>query len=108
LTAGGAVLRISRISEGVEFWIHVTPRASRPAVAGCRDDALRVAVCAPPLDGLANAACVQALAKALGVERRAIALDPRSRGRRKRVRVNGDPDDLSGRLARLAAGGGSD
>jgi hypothetical protein len=102
------VLRISRISEGVAFWIHVTPRASRPAVAGCRDDALRVAVSAPPVSGRANAACVQALARALGVKRGAIALDPRSRGRRKRVRVSGDPDDLAGRLTRLATAGASD
>jgi len=100
------VLTISRIPEGVAFWIHVTPRARRPAVAGCHSDALRVAVTAAPTDGLANTACVLALAEALGVKRGAVELDPKSRGRRKRVRVSGNPDDLSARLDELATAGG--
>jgi uncharacterized protein (TIGR00251 family) len=102
------VLRISRISGGVAFWIHVTPRARRPRVAGCRGDALRVAVAAPPVDGLANAASARALAEALGVKRSEVELDPGSRGRRKRVRVSGDPDDLSRRLETLAAADSSE
>jgi uncharacterized protein (TIGR00251 family) len=107
LTAGGEVLTIGRISEGVAFWIHVTPRARRPAVAGCHGDALRVTVAAPPANGLANAACVRALAEALGVKRSAVELDPGSRGRRKRVQVTGDPDALAARLKALATSSGS-
>jgi hypothetical protein len=102
------VLRISQISGGVAFWIHVIPRAKRPAVGGCRGDALRVAVAAPPADGLANAACVQALAKALRVKRSEVELDPGSKGRRKRVRVMGTPAVLEARLGELAAAKDSD
>jgi uncharacterized protein (TIGR00251 family) len=101
------VLRISQIS-GVAFWIHVIPRAKRPAVGGCRGDALRVAVAAPPADGLANAACVWALAKALRVKRSEVELDPGSKGRRKRVRVMGASAVLEARLGELAAAKGSD
>jgi hypothetical protein len=102
------VLAISRTVDGVAFWIHVTPRARRPAVAGCHGDALRVAVAAAPADGRANAACALALAEALGVKRGAVELDPKSRGRRKRVRVSGNPDDLSARLGELATSSGSE
>ena len=102
------MLTVSETSDGVAFWIHVTPRARRPLVAGCRSDALRVAVAAPPVEGNANAACVRALAEALGVRRSEVELDPRSRGRRKRVQVHGDPDDLAARLRRLAAAGGNE
>ena len=98
---------ISRTASGVAFFIHVTPRARRPGVGGCQADALRVRVGAPPADGLANAACVDALAKALGVRRGAVTLDPRSRNRRKRVQVEGDPERLETRLARLASSGAS-
>jgi hypothetical protein len=41
LTAGIGVLNISRIPGGVAFWIHVTPRARRPRVAGDPDDLSR-------------------------------------------------------------------
>lgn len=102
------MLRVSKTSDGVAFWIHVVPRAKRPAVAGCHGDALRVAVAAPPADGLANAACVRALAKALGVRRSEVELDRGSKARRKRVRVTGKSAVLSARLGELAAANDSD
>jgi hypothetical protein len=101
------LLAISRRDSGVAFVVHVTPRARRPGVGGCHAEALRVQVGAPPSDGLANAAVVEALAKALGVRRSAVVLDPGSRNRRKRVRVDGDPDQLAARLAELARDGPS-
>jgi uncharacterized protein YggU (UPF0235/DUF167 family) len=101
------VLTLSRNSVGVAFWSFVTPRARRPRVAGHRGDALRVAVAAPPVDGSANAACVEALARALAVRRSAVTIDLASRGRRKRVRVAGDFETLSARLEALAAAGDS-
>jgi hypothetical protein len=71
-------------------------------VGGRRGDALRVAVRAAPEAGRANAACVAALAAAFGVARAHVALDPRSTGRRKRVRIEGDADRLRSRLEALA------
>lgn len=87
---------------GFSFWIHVSPRARREAVGGCHGDALRVAVRAAPEAGRANAACVAALAEAFGVARGDVALDPRSAGRRKRVRIEGDASLLGRRFATLA------
>ena len=40
-----------------------------------------------PVEGAANAACVRAIARALGVGRDAVAIDPASKGRRKLVRI---------------------
>jgi len=92
---------------GLVFWIHVTPRASRVRVSGRRGDALRVAVTAPPLEGRANAACVEALAEAFQVARSAVTLEAGARGRRKRVRVAGPRDALARRLEALAGGAAS-
>jgi uncharacterized protein len=72
-------------------------------VGGSYGDALRVAVREPPLEGEANAACVRALAEALGVTRRAVILDLGARGRRKRVHVEGDPMRLEARIRVLAS-----
>jgi uncharacterized protein YggU (UPF0235/DUF167 family) len=95
---------LSITAEGVAFWIHVSPRSRRAEVGGIHGEALRVAVSEAPVGGAANAACVRALARALGVRRGDIGLDPASKGRRKRVRVAGDVDTLAARLRELAAG----
>ncbi len=53
----------------------------------------------------ANRAIAAALAEALRVPRRAVTLDPGARGRRKVVRVDGDPVALELALRRLARAG---
>ncbi|HME70409.1 MAG TPA: DUF167 domain-containing protein [Myxococcota bacterium] len=94
---------MSRTATGIAFWIHVSPRSKRAAVGGSYGDALRVAVKEAPLEGEANAACVGALAEALGVAKTAVILDLGARGRRKRVRVEGDPALLEERIRALAS-----
>ena len=67
--------RITR--DGVAFWIVGHSPARRAQVGGSRGGALRVAVIEPPVEGEANAACVKALARALGVPREAVRLAPK-------------------------------
>jgi uncharacterized protein YggU (UPF0235/DUF167 family) len=67
--------------------------------------ALRVAVCEPPEEGRANEACLRALAKVLGLRPTAVELEAGSRGRRKRVRIAGDPELLERRVRELAGAG---
>ena len=105
MTAGGADLTVQPAPDGVAFWIHVTPRARREQVGGLHGDALRVVVCAPPVDGEANAACRRALARILGCKHGEVWLDPAARGRRKRVFVRGDAAELTRRLHALAVTG---
>jgi hypothetical protein len=88
---------------GLDFWIHVTPRAKRSEVGGLRGDAIRVAVREPALDGRANQACLRALARAFGVRPGAVELAAGARGRRKRIRIGGDEPALRQRLSELAA-----
>jgi hypothetical protein len=87
----------------IGFHIHVTPRSKRERLGPLHADALRVAVAAPPVEGRANAACVKALAAALGVPRSAVEIDPGARSRRKRVWVAGDPEALGRKLNALAS-----
>lgn len=87
---------------GFAFWIHVTPRARRETVGGRHGDALRVAVREAPEAGRANAACEAVLAEAFGVSRARVGLEAGARGRRKRVRVSGDPAALERRFEELA------
>lgn len=102
--SAAAGVAVRSLDDGLSFWIHVTPRAARERVGGVHGDALRVAVQEPPVEGAANAACVRALARALGVPRGNVALDAGAKGRRKAVRVAGDPQVLEATLRRLAGG----
>ena len=81
--------------------IIVQPRASRPGVGPMVGDRVRVAVTAPPVDGKANAAVIEALAEAFGVRRAAVQIVRGETGRRKTVRIDGaDAGALNRVLAR--------
>lgn len=53
------------------------------------DGRLKIAVTAPPVDGEANAAVIELLAKALGVPRRQVEVIAGASSRRKTVRIEG-------------------
>ena len=74
---------------GLVFDIQVVPRSSRVAVGPSVGDRLRVAVTAPPVDGAANAAVIEALAAAFSVRRAAVSIVRGETGRRKTVRIEG-------------------
>jgi hypothetical protein len=67
----------------IRFDVVVIPRAARTAVGGRRGGALVVRVSAPPVEGAANEAVVEAVARALGLPRGAVAIERGQRGRRK-------------------------
>jgi len=54
-----------------------------------RDGALEVRISAPPVEGAANDALVELLARELGVARRAVSLISGEHGRSKRLRIEG-------------------
>lgn len=83
------------------------PRASRPAIAGWREDgALGVRVTAAPVEGAANEAARALLAEALGVRGAAVTILKGARSRDKVVRVTGlTLADVQARLGRRAGGG---
>jgi uncharacterized protein len=75
--------------EAVSFAVRVQPRASRNAVVGEIGDAVKIALTAPPVDGKANEACIEFLAKLLGVARSSVTIAAGETGRNKVIRVAG-------------------
>ncbi|MBV8762424.1 MAG: DUF167 domain-containing protein [Deltaproteobacteria bacterium] len=67
----------------------VQPRASRARIGPVHDGRLKVAVTSPPVDGEANAAVVELLAKTLGIARGAVEVVAGASSRRKTVRITG-------------------
>ena len=70
--------------------VRLQPRASRDEILGLNDDdALRVRVKAPPIDGAANEALVKLLAKARGVRTGSVRLVSGATARNKIIEVEG-------------------
>ena len=74
---------------GVELSVRVVPRASRNEVSGEHDGALKIRLTAPPVEGKANKALIEFLAKTLGVPRGQVSLVAGDTSRAKRIRVAG-------------------
>jgi uncharacterized protein (TIGR00251 family) len=83
------MLAVKQTTDGVCFEVRVAPRASRAALRGVTEGALKVSLTAPPVDGAANAALCEYLAEVLGVPRRAVEITHGHHARRKTVRVSG-------------------
>ncbi len=80
---------LKEVPGALELAVLVQPRASRTRVVGEHDGLLKIQLAAPPVDGEANAALLEFLAKRLGVPRRQVSLVAGDAARRKRVRVEG-------------------
>jgi len=81
----------------VRLEILVSPRASRAKLGPMHDGRLT----SPPVDGEANAAVIEVLAKALGIPKSRIAIVAGATGRRKTVELAGVSDAA---LAAVLAG----
>jgi uncharacterized protein (TIGR00251 family) len=76
-------------ASGVIIDVRVIPRASKSQIAGTRQDALLVRLCAPPVDGAANDELIRLLSETLDVPRRNIEIVTGQQSRTKRVRITG-------------------
>jgi uncharacterized protein (TIGR00251 family) len=79
--------------------VRVTPRGSKEEVIGWREDVLAVKLTAPPVEGAANKACVDFLAKVLGVKRSQVALVSGEKSRDKTFEIDGlDESEIRQRI----------
>ena len=83
------LLAVREEAGAVSFDLKVVPRAARERVGPVVGGRLKVAVCAPPVDGAANAAVCRLLATRLGVPKGQVAIVRGETGSHKTVRVGG-------------------
>ena len=81
------------------FKVRVVPRASRSAIIGEHDGALRIRIAAPPVDGAANEELIRTLARAFKVSRGAVEIVAGANSRSKRISIAGG---AAGRLMELS------
>jgi uncharacterized protein len=80
----------------LNVWLQ--PRAAKTYVVGVHDDALKIKVTGPPVEGKANAELLAFLAGLLDVPVGGIALRRGSTGRRKLIEIDGLSVDEARRL----------
>jgi len=82
-------LKITEAGGGVTFAVRVVPRASKNEIAGIHEDALKIRVTAPPVEGRANDALIAFLAQRLGVRKSEVEIVAGATSRRKMIHVSG-------------------
>lgn len=85
----------------VRFQVHVQPGASKTQIVGAHGDGIKVRIAAPPVDGAANEALIELLARRLGVPKGGLHIVRGTSGRQKLIEI-GEPYAVECR-SRLAA-----
>jgi uncharacterized protein (TIGR00251 family) len=80
---------IKETGDDVVFLIHVVPKSAKSEITGVQDDALKIKVAAPPVEGRANAECVRLLSDVLGVKRNQVTIISGHKSKKKTVAVRG-------------------
>ena len=83
------MLAICESNGSVTFAVRIHPRAKRDTVTGQLGEALKISLTAPPLEGRANQACIEFLAKLLKVPRSSVTIASGHSSRNKVIRVVG-------------------
>jgi len=85
------MLHLQETEEGILFWALIQPRSAKNMIAGIHDDALKIKLTAPPVEGAANKMCISFLAKRLGLPKSAVDIKSGLTSRKKRILIRWDP-----------------
>ena len=85
--------------DGAVLNLRLVPRASKNAIQGEHGNALKIRLCAPPVDGAANAALIEFLADTFNLPRARVQLLSGHTSRNKRIRLAGlSASDIRSRI----------
>ena len=81
------MLLIREDDGGMILKVFIQPRSRKNEIKGLHADALKIKITAPPVDGAANAMCINYLAKCLKTSKSSIEIVSGHTSRSKQVRV---------------------
>ncbi len=93
------MLKIIKTATGAMFRVRVQPGASKNEIVGVQQDALKIRISAPPVEGKANRALVQFLAEQLAVKRSQVEIMSGHTTRIKTIHIIGE--GIQNKLKRL-------
>lgn len=80
-------LPIKSCKEGIRFAVAVQPRASKNAITGLHNNALKIRLTSPPVEGAANRMCIKFLAKFLDISPSRISIAGGETSRHKTIQI---------------------
>jgi len=89
LNSAQALIPVHDTPAGATFQVKVHPRARKNAITGVIGNALKLALTAPPIEGRANEAGIDFIAKFLNVPRSSVTIAAGESSRQKLIRVAG-------------------
>src|SRR5437764_12717381 len=99
------MIPVHQHGSGVMFAVRIHPPAKKNAITGQVGEVLKVSLTAPPVDGKANAACIDFFAKVLKVPRSSVSIAAGLASRNKLIRLAGlSAEELKPRLQDKLAG----
>lgn len=75
--------------DGVVIQIHVVPRSSKREIAEFQDNALKVRITSPPVEGRANEECQELFSHTFGVRKSAVTILSGHKSRKKSIVIKG-------------------
>ncbi len=89
---------------GIVITLHIQPRASRCELCGIQDNAIKIRLTSPPVDGAANKLCREFLAGLFRVPKSAVEIVSGETSRHKRIRIaSPDPQRLQRIIDQITA-----
>ena len=82
---------LREVTGAVVITVSVVSRSSQSIVVGVREDALKIKLNKPPVEGRANSECCTVIARFLGVPKSQVRVIRGLKSRRKEVLVEGVP-----------------
>jgi hypothetical protein len=81
--------RVTDGGDGARFMVIVAPRASKTALAGIHDGALKIRLAAPPVDGAANEELAGFLSRLFGLAKSSFSIVSGQTSKRKTIEARG-------------------
>lgn len=82
---------IQQVADGIVLSVHVVPGAKRQQFVGFwGENAIKIAISAPPVDDKANRALIEFLSFCFKIPKRSIVLLTGQTGRDKRIKIMGE------------------
>ena len=83
-------------ADGITLMVFVQPRSSKNMIAGLHNNALKIKLTSPPVDGAANKMCIQYLAKCLKIPKSSIEIVSGHKSRTKRLLLRYQDETCAG------------
>lgn len=84
------MLKIAKTNTGATFRVRVQAGASKSEIVGVQENALKVRISAPPVQGKANKVLMDFLAKELGVKKSKVEIVSGHTSRIKTIKIIGE------------------